>query len=137
MHVNVAAEQHSVDEKSVVEDVAVVSDVSIGHQHVAIADASPMIFLLGSATDRDTFAKEIVVADFDSGVGVGSKADILRFATDHTVRPEPVSLADDHLALHDDVTVELRAVSDGDVGTDDAERADFDIVADLCGLMHV
>jgi hypothetical protein len=130
MDVNVPAEQHAIDQKRVVEDMAVVSDVRVRHQHVAVADAGPMVFLLGSATDSDAFAKEVVVADFDSGVGIGSEADILRLATDHTVRPEPVSLADNDFALHNDIAVKRRAVADRDVGTNDAERADFDIVAD-------
>ena len=109
----------------------------VGHQHVAVADARPVVFLFGAAADGDAFAKEVVIADFDSGVCVGSEADILRLAADDTVRPEAVSLTDDDLALHDDVAVEFRAVADRDVGANDAEGTDLDIVANSGALMHV
>lgn len=127
--VNMPAQQHSVNKKRVVKDVAIVCDMRVGHQHVSVTDARPMVFLLGTSADGHSFAEEVVVPDFDSGVSVSSKADILRLATDHAVWPEAVSLADRDLALHDNVTVELRPVADGDVGPDDAEGADLDIVA--------
>ena len=130
VNVNVPAEQHSVDEKRVVKDVAIVSDMRIGHQHVSVTDARPVVLLFGSSADGDSFSEEIVVADFDTGVSVGSEADILRLAANHAVRPETVSLADDDFALHDHVAVEFGAVADRDVGANDAERSNFDIVAD-------
>ena len=135
--VNVPAEQHAVDKKRVVKDVAVVGNMRVGHQHVSAANARPVVFLFGASADGDSLTKEIVIADFDSSIGVCSEADILRFAADHTVWPEAVSLADENFAQDGHVAVKLRAVADGNVRTDDAERANFDIVTDSSGLMHV
>jgi len=135
--VNVPAEQHSVDKKRMVKDVAVVGNMRVGHQHVSVANARPVIFLFGASTDGDSLTKEIVIADFDSSVSVSAEADILRLATDHTVWPEAVPLANENFAQDDHVTVKLRAVADRNVWADDTEGANFDIVTNSGGLMHV
>ena len=135
--VNVPAEQHSVDKKRMVKDVTVVGNMRVGHQHVSVANARPVIFLFGASTDGDSLTKEIVIADFDSSVSVNAEADILRLATDHTVWPEAVPLANENFAQDDHVTVKLRAVADRNVWADDTEGANFDIVTNSGGLMHV
>jgi len=135
--VNVPAEQYSVDKKRIVKDVTVVGNMRVGHQHVSVANARPVVFFFGTSTNGDSLTKEIVIANFDSSISVSSEADILWLATDHAVWPEAVSLADNNFAQDGHVAVKLRAVADRNVRADDTEWANFDIVTDSGGLMHV
>ena len=46
-------------------NMAIVSDMGIRHQKIAMTDSRDSVFLVGTPIDRDTFAEQIVIADFD------------------------------------------------------------------------
>ena len=55
---NVAAQEHAVDEDHPILHVAVMGHVAVGHQHVLMADARGVVLFFGAATDGDAFAKK-------------------------------------------------------------------------------
>ena len=60
---DVTAEHRAVGERDVVADVAVMTDMRIGHQEAAIADRGDAAVVLGAGADRHAFADLAVPAD--------------------------------------------------------------------------
>lgn len=121
VNMHVPAEQNAVDQNHVIEDPAVVRDMTIGHEQIVVADAGDSVFLLGTTIDGDSFAKTIVVADRDFRIGI-LPTDILRIAPDHGIRPEAVVASDRRATNDHDMTLQMRAIAECDVRTDDAKR---------------
>ena len=68
VNVDVSAEEYAVDKNDVIVDLAVVCNVRVGHQQVAVANPGGPVLFFGAAIDRDTLAEHVVVADEQSSV---------------------------------------------------------------------
>ena len=69
MNVHMAAQKHAIDQDHSVLHMAVMGHVGIGHEHVLMADSRGVVLFFRAATDGDTFAKDIFVADLHPGWG--------------------------------------------------------------------
>ena len=78
--------------------------------------------------DGGVFAKDIAIAHDEHG-GFAGILEILGFGADGGEGEKFVIVSELAMAVNDDVGVELAAVSEADVGLDDAVGADFDILA--------
>ena len=128
--VDVSAQQRGVGDDDVVAQLAIVGDVAAGHEEVAVADAGDALFLFRGAVDRHALADDVVVADDHLRVGA-AVADVLRLAADDDARVDVVAAADGDVAHQGDVVFQPRSAADPHLGTDDAERADLDVVVDF------
>src|SRR5882757_2361224 len=81
VHMDMSAQQNTIRQNRVTEDVAVMSDVRIRHQEISIAYPSDAVFFVGTAIDGDSFAKEIIVTDFNA-CRAALIAKVLWFGTD-------------------------------------------------------
>ena len=131
-----SSEQNTVGQDGVVENVAVVCDVSVGHQEVSVADSSDSVFFIGTAINCDTFTEQIVITDFNS-CWSSCVAEVLRFGTDDCAWKEAIAFADRGVSRNRDVVVEDAAVADRDMGADDAKGAHHDLIAQLCLWVNV
>src|SRR5258708_10272152 len=70
---DVSTESCGVGHDDVAADLAIVCDVSVGHDQVVIADLGEAPALYGAAIDGDELTNLVVVADFQAGrlAGVG------------------------------------------------------------------
>ena len=62
---------------------------AVSHQQVAVVDPCDSILFVGPAVDRHSFAKLIVIADFDGRVAIVVCL-VLRFPSDDTAGPEAI-----------------------------------------------
>ena len=96
-HMHVASQQHSVDQQDIIINVAIMTDVGIRHEHVAIVDPRDMVFLLGATMNGHPFTEDVAVTDLDTR-GRPAVTNVLRFATDGNVREHPVVTAQCRMA---------------------------------------
>ena len=137
MHVNMTSQEDAIHECDVGEDVAVVGHMGVRHQQIAVVDPRDAVFLCGPAIDGHAFAELVVIANDDLGRCPLDVGFVLGFAADDTVLREPVPLANRGPANHCDMAVEAAIRSDPDIGADEAERANVDILAQLSAGIHV
>ena len=136
VNMHMAAEQNSVDQNHVVKDPAIVSDMTVRHEKIVITDTGDSVFFLGTPIDGDAFAKAIVIADYDFGIGI-LPADVLRVAPDHGIRPEAVVAADRGATNDHDMAFQICAIAKCDVRTNDAERPDHNAVSNPGGRINL
>src|SRR5690606_22028210 len=87
LDVYMSAEQHAIDQDGVVEHMAVMGDVTVRHQQIAVADPRAAVFLVSSPIDRDSFAELVAAADFNPRVAAVIGL-VLRIAADDASRPK-------------------------------------------------
>ena len=127
---DMSAQQHTIDENRVVVHVAVMSDVGVRHQQIAVADPCAAVFLVGAAIDGDPFAKLIVVANFD-GRARACVVLVLWLRANHDVRPEAVAGANRDVARQCNVAVKDTSVANDNVRSDQTEGSNLNIVSNL------
>src|SRR5690606_36237315 len=103
----------------------------IGHQPVVVADAGQAAAVFGAAVERDEFADDIAVADFEAR-GLVMEFLVLRHGTERGELPDAVVLADPRVAFDDHMRADAGAVADFNIGADDAVGTDADVRADPC-----
>ena len=113
----------------VIPQLAVVTDMRVGHQEIVIADPRYPTAPLGAAMNIDIFTKDVVMADREKRIFT-LEFEILGLKTDGRKRIKLVALADFRGAFDDDVRLETAALPDVDARTDRAIRADPDLISD-------
>ncbi len=78
----VAAQQDSIHQYHVVVDSAVVGDMTVGHEHVSMANSRNVILLFRTPVDGDALPKNVVVSDHYLSCRF-LIAHVLWFAADH------------------------------------------------------
>ena len=124
------SQQDSIAQNDVAENVAVVPDVTVRHQKVAVADASYTVFFVGTAVHRHPFAKNVVVTDFHAR-WAALVAEILGFAANDRTGKKAIPFADRRVSHDDDIALQETSVTQGHVGTYDTEGTDLDVAAQL------
>jgi hypothetical protein len=128
---NMPTQEYAIRQDRVIEDMAVVSDVSVRHQEITVAQPSHAVFLVGTTVDRDPFAKKIVVTDFNA-CRTTLVTEVLWFAANDGAGEEAISLTDRRVAGDDDVAMQHTAIAQFDMGTDEAEGTYFHVTPQLC-----
>lgn len=126
----VPTEHRSCCDLDVVAEHAVVSNVTVGHEVVVIADARRLCCL--ASMDRDAFTKHVPVTDDQTRLFTGViELDVLRSATDDRSGPEGVFLADISSARDMVLGHQSGACADSNGAGHDAPWPDDDIVGQL------
>ena len=73
--------------------MAIVSHVAIGHQQILMTDAGRVVFFLCTTIDSHAFAKNVFMADFQTGRRPFVSG-ILRLAANRSAGEEAVAFAD-------------------------------------------
>lgn len=80
--------------------------------------------------DRAVFAEHVVRADFESG-GFPNVFEILGFPANGSEGEKFVAFSEAGGAFENDMIVEHTIITKGDIGANDAVRADSDVVSEL------
>jgi hypothetical protein len=124
-----SSEQRAARDYGLVTDPAIVRDMRILHQEVAVTD-NRNLALLAAAMDRNALAENVPItypnATRPAGIG-----EVLRLISDHRVRMDHIVRA--HLSIAEDrrVTDQASARADFDPAFEQAQRPDFDTFAEL------
>ena len=127
---HVAAERRRVAEDGVVADVAVVGDVDVGHEDVAIADRRHAAAAARAAVDRHELAEDVAPADHEARL-LAAKLQVLRNQPDRRERVDLRIVADLGPAVDDRRGADPAVRADAHVGADRRVRADRRALADL------
>jgi len=107
-HDDVSRKCGTIYEHGVVADLAVVSDVRVGHDEGVVSDAGDAAALFRASTDGDGFADDVVVADLEADV-LSFEGDVLRFEAKGGKGEDAVVLADLSGPVDDDVRNDVRS----------------------------
>ena len=124
LNFDVPGEGDGVGEDDVATNDAIMRDVHVGHEPVAIADLGECAAAFGAAVDGDEFADGVAVAD----AGDGGFALVLLVLGGDAYGAEGIKNVvgtDDGVPIDVVVRHEASAGADFDIGTDDAVRADL------------
>ena len=111
MDADMPPQERAVGDDHAVADLAVVRDMTAGHEEVAAPHDGHAVFLLRGPVDRHPFADDVVVANLHARVAA-AVADILRIGTDDGIGKDPVAGPDPHAPHHRDMILEDRAGAD-------------------------
>ena len=136
VEMNVPPQQNTVDQNDIIEQVAIVCHMRVGHQHVPVADPCTAVFFLRSAMNSGSFPKNVVVADFQA-CGRAAVAYVLRLGTNDDTGKKPVPHANHSMTDNHHMTVESGPVADPNMRTDDAKRPDLHIFAEFRSRVHL
>src|SRR5262249_19689531 len=120
-----------VGKRRVVADHAIMRDVHISEKQIALADRGLPAILRGADMNGDELANDIVVADHEPR-GLAAVFAILRNLADGRELKDAIARADLRAAGQHHVRTDHGPRADRDLGTDNRERAYFDIVCKLC-----
>src|SRR5690606_20755471 len=84
----------------------------------------------GGAVDRGVLADDRPLADLDPGL-LAAVLEVLRRAAQDAADAHLHRLREAHVALERHARADATAARDADIGADDRERADLDVVGDL------
>jgi hypothetical protein len=112
---DVTRELRVVRERGAVPHDAVVRDVRIGEEQIAVADSRVAAVLRGAGIDRHELAEDVVVADRRGG-GLAGVFAVLRDVADRRELEQPVALADTRASGQHHVRTEDRAGIDANMG---------------------
>ena len=127
-----SADGGGVRKDGLIADLHVVRDVNLRHNPIVVADARDASAANGTAMDADEFTNCVAVAD-DGFALLAMIFFVLRGYADGGVRIEDVVLADGGDAFDKYVSDEPGARSNGDVRSNDAVGADFDVIGQARG----
>lgn len=127
---HVAGQQRAVDQRHAVADLAIVSDVAVGHQEIPVADGGRP--LLGGPVDRDSFADDVVLTD-QGPLPVGRRVEftVLRVQSNAGIGIDQIVGPDGQRPLKPDAANQARSASDSDMALNRAARADDHVVSQL------
>jgi hypothetical protein len=115
-------------------DDAIVTDVDANHNEVIAAYFGEGI-VVHTGVNGDLFADSIVVADYKAAeLGVGTKIENLRFASDDTVGKEMITFSDCHVFVDDDVGFKDGSFADEGAGANKAVGSYYDAVLQKCSI---
>src|SRR5262249_24044502 len=127
---DVSAERGCVSHDDVTADLAIVRDVCIGHDQVAVANSCAASAFERAAIDGDVLPNLVAVADFQTR-GLACVGQILRSHADCSKGKEAIIFAYLRRSLDRDVRDQMASFADFDAG------ADYAVRADLAGRMNL
>src|SRR5215831_15673592 len=127
---DVAGQSCVIDENDVVPDLTIMGNVRPHHQQAMGANAGYETAAFGAGVDRDVLADRGVGTDFKAAV-LAVIFLVLRDVADRGKGKDLTSLAYRRATSYDDVGMQGHAISELDLGSDHAERPDFDIGAEV------
>ena len=110
--------------------------VSIGHEHIVVADAGDPAAPPGATIDRNKLAEHVAPADDEIGP-LALELQILRNETNRGERKHPIVIADFRPPVDDRRGADVTAASDTDVGPDHRIGTDNRADSDLRAQRHV
>ena len=125
-----AGKLRGITDDTAIANLAVVTDVHILHQQVAVADNS-LSLRSRTATDGDILANRVVVANLAGGL-LALELQILGFGGDAGTWKELVIVAYAGTKMNGDIVQEFIVVADNNILIDDAEGTDNVVIANLC-----
>src|SRR3990172_12801201 len=120
---DVPRERRGVREDDGISHDAIVGDVGIGHEQVAVADDRPSSPEGGPAVNGDELAEGVVVADLERR-DLPLELEVLGLEPYRGEREDPVALADGGIAGDDGMGLDHGVAADGNVLPHDAVRTD-------------
>ena len=124
VNLDMAGERDCVGEDGIATDQAIMRDMDIGHEPVAVTDAGKRSTAFGAAVDGDEFADGIAIAH--AGLrGLAFIFLVLGGDAHGGERIEEIVRADDGRAINVIVRHQAGAGTDFDIGTDDAVGANL------------
>src|SRR5690606_12005172 len=129
-NMHVAAQLDAVGDNRVIADLAIVSNVGVGHDPVVIAHTGHAHILHRTGIDGDVFTNHIAIADFQAS-RFTSVLLVLRHAADGAETVEMVVATNRGHAIYHAVRAHFGARPYRDIGPNDAVRPDLDIICKL------
>lgn len=126
---DMAGEHDVVGEDATGADLAIMTDVAIDHEQVAVTDAGDSPAQAGADVNGGAFPEDISAAD-DELRNFPAEFFILGDATDGAVGMEGIGFADGGVPGDDDMADEATAGAQGDMRTDGAEGAYFHVLCE-------
>jgi hypothetical protein len=108
-----------VGKNDVAADDAIVRDVDIGHDPVAVPNLCPASAMIRAPVNRAVFTDNITVTDFKRGIPVLVKFLVLGIITDGAELEYPVGFADPCRAFNHDMRAYPGIIAYSDSGADD------------------
>ncbi len=135
LHGHVAAERRVRPEDGVVADAAIVRDVNVGHEHVAVADHRDAAAAARAAVDGDELAEDVPRPDHEPG-GLALVLEILRREADRRERIDLGPIADLGPPVDHRRCADLAIRADAHVRPDARVRTDDGPLANRRARMH-
>ena len=126
-HVDMPCHEDAIGQDDFVFQPAVVRDVRPDHQQVAVANRRRRV-LVERAVNRARLPNDVVIADRQPS-RLLRHLRVLRQSADHGALEDLIACAQGAAPFDDDMAAELATVAQNDVGLDDREGANHDIVA--------
>src|SRR5690606_34233927 len=120
---------HIVGNDGVRTDLAVMSDVHIGHDPVVVAQAGHSDILNRAGVHRHILPEHVAVTDFQPG-GLAAILFVLRHAPDRAEPVKHIVGTDGGVAVDDAMRTHLGARPNGDMRANQAVGADFNVVSE-------
>jgi hypothetical protein len=123
-HMDMAGQIGRIDHDDMMTQLAVVSDMTIGHNQVMVAHDRDPDIRHRCAMDRDKFPNGIIISDHDPG-GLPSELQVLGLNTDRSKLKDTASLADIGMGLNDYMGTDDGIFPDMDIRTDNRIGTNF------------
>src|SRR6266478_84228 len=127
---NVPAERGGVGHDDMASNLAIMSDVSVGHDQVMVADLREPAAFYRAAIDGNELANLVVIADFQAR-RFARVRDVLRRQADRREREESIVDADLRRSFHGDVRHQVAALAQFD------PRPNYAVGSDLAGGVNL
>ena len=128
---DVPTERRAGPEDRLAADVAVVGDVHVRHEEIAIADRRAAAATGGASMNRHELAKDVAPADVERG-RLALVLQVLRRQADRGKGIELRAVADRRMAIDHGRRADAAVSPEHDVGTNHRVRPDDGAAADLC-----
>ena len=133
-HNDVTSQCGGVGQDDMIAQVNIVGDVAVGQQKVAGTDGG-CFSVFGGAVDGHGFADDVSISDASASDAALPFA-VLRAEADAAEGKELVVVADDGVAVHNDVGKQTATVAQNYVFSDDAIGADLAVFADAGAFVN-
>ena len=128
---DIAGQQAVIGDHGAVSDIAVVTEMSPGHQHVVIADACGRP-LGGSPVNGDIFPEDVVITYNHPAPRLGAMSEILRRGTDDGTIADQIPRPQSNMTREDGAGLDGAVVADDHIRFDDGTGTDGDTLAKRC-----
>lgn len=133
-HNDVTSQCGGVGQDDVIAQVDVVGDVAVGQKEIVRTDSGGFS-VAGCAVDGHGFADDVSISDASASDAAFPFA-VLRAESDAAEGKELVVVADDGVAIYNDVGKQLATVAQNHVFSDDAIGADLAVFADAGAFVN-
>ncbi len=125
----VSRQCRAVDQDGVVLDNGIMASVGRHHPVCPVTDDGGLP-LTGPTRDRDSFAKNIVIADAEVADRAGVELEILRVPAQDGVAVYDIILAEVRILAKGSMLAHNASMSDHNIGLNDTVRSDLDVIGE-------